>query len=119
MASRSVKLSESFVELAESEGQVMRRSIGAQVEYWAEIGRVVEASGALGIEGVRRLLRGEGTVQQLSAADEPTYVAGLTRMLESLDGSDSRVVDALRAGGFSIASADDDGTLSIDTPERR
>lgn len=116
MASRSVKLSESFIEVATEESRVMERTIGGQIEYWAKIGRQVEASGALGVEGVRLLLMGKGSVQALTAADEPAYLDALTSKLESLDGSDSTVVDSLRARGVSIASADDDGKLFIEKP---
>lgn len=116
MGSRSVKLTESFVEIAESEGQVMRRTIGAQIEYWAEIGREVEASGALGIDGVRRLLAGQGSVQDISDHDEASYLDELTQKLESIDGSSTRVVDSLRTRGFSIASADDRGEVSVEKP---
>ena len=35
---KAVKLSEELIEVARREGQVMYRSIGAQVEYWAKIG---------------------------------------------------------------------------------
>ena len=70
---KAVKLSEELIEVARREGQVMYRSIGAQVEYWAKIGRQVEASGALGPAGVRKLLAGAGSVQDLSEVDDALY----------------------------------------------
>ncbi|HKX46613.1 MAG TPA: hypothetical protein VJP77_07910 [Planctomycetota bacterium] len=67
---RAIKLSDEFVEIARDEGRIMHRSIGAQVEYWARLGREIEASGVLGVEGVRRLLSGQGSVQDLGEADD-------------------------------------------------
>ena len=119
MAGKAIKLSEELVESAREESAVMRRSVSAQVEYWARIGRRVEATGALGPEGVRRLLAGRGSVQDLAGADDALYLEGLTEELESLDGSDTRLLDALRAAGYTVASVDDDGRLVIERARDR
>ena len=116
---RAIKLSDEFVEIARDEGRIMHRSIGAQVEYWARIGRQVEASGALGVEGVRRLLSGQGSVQDLREADDALYTRELIGELQSLDGSDQRLLDDLRAGGHPIVSADEQGELVIEKPRKR
>jgi len=36
-APKTIKISEEFVELARREGQIMHRSTGGQVEYWARL----------------------------------------------------------------------------------
>ena len=119
---KAVKLSEDFVEIARSEGQVMCRSISAQVEYWARLGRLVEASGALGFAGVRRLLAGSGNVQELGEGDDALYVGLLAGKLEALDGSDTRLLDDLEAGGHSIVAENDEGEVVAKgrpVPDRR
>lgn len=124
MAGKAIKLSEELVEIAREESTVMRRSVSAQVEYWARLGREVEAAGALGPARVRELLGGKGSVQDLDEADDALYLDALTRKLEALDGSDTRLLDALRAAGYSIASVDEQGRVVVekrgsDRPERR
>ena len=116
MPSKAVKLSEDFVEIAREESEVMCRSIGAQIEYWARLGRRIESTGALGPARVRELLKGHGDVQDLTGSDDALYVDMLTQELEALDGSDTRVLDELRAGGHSVASTDENGRLLIEKP---
>jgi hypothetical protein len=113
---KTVKLSDEIVEFARTEGQVMYRSTGAQIEYWARIGREIEASGALGPAGVRKLFEGKGSVQDLSAQDMPNYLGLLDAKLRAIDGSDTRILDELRAGGHPIAGLDEEGKLVIEKP---
>ena len=112
----AIKLSTEFVEIAREEGRLMHRSIAAQVEYWATIGRALEAHGALGPSGVRKLLRGQGSVQGMSTADEALYLNMLSEELEAIDGSDQRLLDDLRSGGYPIASTDEHGKLVVEEP---
>lgn len=111
---KTVKLSEELVAIAREEGRVMRRSIGSQIEYWALIGREVEASGTLGPAGIRKLLDGVGSVQRLTERDTQLYLDLLERKLQGIDGSDTRLLDDLRAGGHPIASLDSDGKVVIE-----
>ncbi|HKX46612.1 MAG TPA: hypothetical protein VJP77_07905 [Planctomycetota bacterium] len=43
----------------------------------------------------------------------------LTKELQSLDGSDQRLLDELRAGGHPIASANERGEVVIERPSKR
>ena len=65
------------------------------------------------------LLNGEGSVHDLSSSEDALYVDLLTRKLETLDGSDTRILKDLRSGGHPIASADDSGEVVIDRPRAR
>lgn len=114
MASKPVKISEEFVAVARAESAAMNRSIGGQVEYWAKLGRQVEASGVVGTDVIRALMSGQGSVQSLDAADDERYLDALSARLEALDGSDTRLLDDLRDRGRSIASTDGDGKLVIE-----
>ena len=119
MAKTAIKLSEEFVEIAREEGRLMHRSIAAQVEYWASIGRELEVRGALGPAGVRRLLHGQGSIQNLGEADDAFYVSMLAEKLEAIDGSDERPLNDLRAGGHPIASVDKKGKVVVKGAARR
>jgi hypothetical protein len=113
---RTIKITEELVEIASEEGRVMRRSIGAQVEYWARLGRRIEASGAITSADVRRLLGASGSVQDLDEPGDEAYLGALTAKLESLDGSDARLLDDLRAGGHAVAFEDASGRVRIEAP---
>jgi len=113
VASKAIKISEELIQIARVESKIMYRSVGAQVEYWARLGREVESREALGPAGVRELMKGRGSVQNLTATDDGLYLDLLAKRLESLDGSDTRALDELRKGGHSVASTNKDGELVI------
>ena len=66
----SVKLSGDFVDQARREAEVVHRSVGAQVEYWARLGRAVENTPGFGIDKVRQALDGQLKLEQLSLAEQ-------------------------------------------------
>ncbi|MDR3510644.1 MAG: hypothetical protein P4L73_03360 [Caulobacteraceae bacterium] len=66
----SVKLSSAFIEEVRQEASVVHRSVGAQVEYWARLGRAVENTPGFGIDRVRQALDGRLTLETLSAEEQ-------------------------------------------------
>ena len=66
----SVKLSGDFVDQARREAEVVHRSVGAQVEYWARLGRAVENTPGFGIEKVRQALDGQLKLEAGTAAEQ-------------------------------------------------
>ena len=66
----SVKLSGDFVEQARKEAEVVHRSLGAQVEYWARLGRAVENTPGFGIDRVHQALEGRLKLEDLSEAEQ-------------------------------------------------
>jgi hypothetical protein len=66
----SVKLSSAFIDEARREASVVHRSVGAQVEYWARLGRAVENAPAFGINRVRQALEGHLKLENLSAEEQ-------------------------------------------------
>lgn len=111
---KTIKLSDEFVAIASEEACVMRRSTGAQVEYWARLGRRLEASGAISPAALRKLLGRGDTVLDRGEESEGADLGALRRKLEALDGSDTRILDDLRAGGHPIASEDEHGRVVVD-----
>src|SRR5215469_12897226 len=109
----AVKLSDAIVAVARTEATVMKRSIAGQVEYWAELGRSVEAAGLLDFERVRAVLSGKGSVHGLKAAETKLYLELLGSALEQLDGSDVRQLRELERGGHPIVGEDEDGKLTV------
>ncbi len=115
----AVKLSDEIIEVARSEAKLMNRSIGGQVEYWASLGRMIEASGALDFSQVRAVLAGGGSVQELTPAEDALYLELLTGELESLDGTDTAIILELEAGQHPIAGEDENGELVVRTAPGR
>ena len=66
----SVKLSGDFVDQARKEAEVVHRSLGAQVEYWARLGRAVENTPGFGIDRVHQALEGRRKLEDLSEAEQ-------------------------------------------------
>ena len=112
----AVKLSDEIVETAREEGRLMKRSIAGQVEYWTQLGRLVEASGLLDYESVRAVLDGQGSVQEFTPMENDLYLELLSDELENLDGSDTGLLDELSAGGHPIAGEDEQGHLLVERP---
>ena len=119
MTTKAVKISEEFIEVARAESKFVHRTVGAQVEYWARLGRELESSGALGPTDMRNLLAGRGSVQDLEGVDDSLYLDALTKKLQSLDGADRRIVEDLRKGGYSIASTNKEGQLVVEKSDHR
>ena len=66
----SVKLSSAFIDEVRQEASVVHRSVGAQVEYWAKLGRAVENAPGFGIDRVRQALDGRLTLETLSVEEQ-------------------------------------------------
>ena len=109
----TVKLSAKIVAVARTEAALMRRSIAGQVEYWAELGRSVEASGLLDYDRVRRVLSGDGSVHALRPADTSVYLRALGDEIERLDGADTDRIRKLERAGHPIAGEDESGKLRV------
>jgi hypothetical protein len=71
----SVKLSGDFVDQARREAEVVHRSVGAQVEYWARLGRAVENTPGFGIDKVRQALDGQLRLKAGTAAERDPFEA--------------------------------------------
>jgi len=69
-SSASVKLSSAFVNEVRQEASVVHRSVGAQVEYWAKLGRAIETAPGFGIDRVRKALDGHAQLETLSAEEQ-------------------------------------------------
>ena len=90
----SVKLSTDFLDQARKEAETLNRSLGAQVEHWARIGRLVERAPGIGVEEVQSLLDGRFKVEDLAPTVRPAFWAHMTTAFKSPD----REAEAYYAG---------------------
>ena len=65
----SIKLSADFVDDARAEAEIAHRSAGAQVEYWAKLGRAFENAPDFTVDRAREMLTGQKMLDGLSAAE--------------------------------------------------
>lgn len=91
----SVKLSSQLVEDARSEGAIMNRSIGGQLEYWATIGRSMENT--LGLDRVRAALAGRFDPGQLTPDERRYYYDQLDDAMMAPSADEVRKMAALGA----------------------
>src|SRR3712207_3126688 len=89
----SVKLSTDFLNEARREADAFNRSVGAQVEHWARLGRLVENTPGVSVPDIRRLMDGTLKVEELPAALRPSFWTHMTAAFEDGDAE----VDALYA----------------------
>jgi hypothetical protein len=84
MAARhaSVKLSAEFLDTARREAEMFNRSLGAQVEHWARMGRAFEGAPGVGVDRVRAALQGKLTLEDLTSDEQ---AAVMDRLGESWD----------------------------------
>lgn len=66
----SVKLSAEFLDTARREAEMFNRSLGAQVEHWARMGRAFESAPGVGVDRVRAALQGKLTVEDLTSEEQ-------------------------------------------------
>lgn len=65
MATESVRLSSSILGLARKEAGVMSRTVQAQLEHWARVGRAIENTPGYDSENVQNALRGQVSPDEL------------------------------------------------------
>ena len=107
----AIKLSDRFADQIRREARLMRRSMARQLEYWVDLGKQYER--LLGADRVRQALEGQGSIQQMTTAEDARYLDQLGAELEALDGSDRRALQQLEAGGHPIAGEDEQGRVVV------
>ena len=122
-----VKLSDELVKLARREAEATERSITAQIEHWAKLGRSVET--ALRYEDVLALKRGDGNLRSAfsGALTRQAIYHVLQNVAAATDRSElartlkqSRVVyQSDPSGSGSIVRIEPDGTRTAGRFEKR
>lgn len=69
----TAKLNSNLVQIAREEGQLWNRSIGAQIEHWASIGRAFEETPGFTLDRVRAALHGRYDAVLLEADEAELF----------------------------------------------
>jgi hypothetical protein len=109
MSSRhaSVKLSADFLDEARREAEVFNRSLGAQVEHWARIGRMFERTPGVGVDRVRQALEGRLGYEDLSPAERDAFSLQFGATFDA----DVEAAYAALGAGEGAAGSDEAGRL--------
>jgi hypothetical protein len=102
----SIKLSTAFVEEARREAEILHRSVGAQVEHWARLGRAFENTPGIGIDRVRGALEGRLTIEDLTRDERDAFYDGV---FAQLNGPDQAMSDRYAALGAREGAVGTDG----------
>ena len=102
----SIKLSTAFVEEARREAEVLHRSVGAQVEHWARLGRAFENTPGIGIDRVRGALEGRLKIEDLTRDERESFYDGV---FAQLNGPDQAMSDHYAALGAREGAVGTDG----------
>jgi hypothetical protein len=73
----SVKLSTEFLDDARREAEAFKRSVAAQVEHWARIGRAVENTPGVTAHRVRDALSGRAKFEHLTTVEQTAFLEEL------------------------------------------
>jgi hypothetical protein len=82
----SVKVSAGFADAARREAALFNRSLGGQIEYWAQLGRAIENVAGFNVARVREALEGRLKVESLA----PTEQDAVFELLGELRGAGDR-----------------------------
>ena len=79
----SIRISDAaFLEL-KAEKTVSKRSLGAQAEYWMNIGRAIERSSSFNNAKIKKALLGQLDPTELSAEEDAVYISQFMDQMKS------------------------------------
>ena len=73
----SIKLSRDLVEDARRHAEIMHRSVGAQVEHWARMGRLYENAPGVTVNQVRTALERGRKLEDMTRDEQDAFFADL------------------------------------------
>ena len=111
-----IRLDRELDAAARDAARIMSRSVAEQVSHWARIGRELERSPEIAVSTVRDVLAGRASYDQLRPPEQALVRADwdeqLSDKLARLDLS-----QAFAAEGHRYAELDDQGEISVVTPD--
>lgn len=110
MASMPTRIEQDLFESAKVAGALSSRSAAQQLDHWARIGRELEASPAVTVQAIARVLAGQASYDDLDdrgqAVVRATWDEQIAARIAGLD-----LTEELVAAGEPWAEADEDGRV--------
>jgi len=91
----SIKLSSTFIDEVRREADVLHRSVGAQVEYWAKLGRAIENTPGFSLERVRETMEGRLRIEAIPDGAEAAVLRELSAGFDKPDATTRAYFSAL------------------------
>ena len=85
MGHRTIRMDEGFLREAERDAAASNRSLGAQVEYWARIGRGVVRNRSFSEDRIAQFLAGAVPIDHLSLQEKVSAIHAVQRMAHSAE----------------------------------
>lgn len=110
MATMPTRISQDLFESARAAGEASSRSAAQQLDYWARLGRELEASPGMTVGEIARILTGEVAYDDVAGGDQAVArVAWQQQIRERAAALD--LSDELAAAGRPWPEADADGNV--------
>lgn len=112
---KSVRLSDELVNNASQEGRFLKRSAAGQIEYWAEIGKLVEQTGCFSLSRIRSFQEGHVSIDDLTPDER---IAASRSLFDQLAEAPNRegVINELKSSEHPYYSANN-GHISASTDD--
>lgn len=116
---QAVRIDDELIELARAETVTSNRSIGAQIETWAKIGRAIERAPGFDYSKVQAVLRAAMSRDELTGEEQAVYDEEfMDRMAEPSEIEDA-FFEKMRAEGRGVGlDADDNLVYGENEPSR-
>lgn len=88
--SRTVKMSDDIVSVAENETLISGRSLADQIEYWARIGRAIDQSPTFDYKRITAALSAQVACDDLSIAEQEVFFAEFSDSMWSESDTEAR-----------------------------
>src|SRR3970040_1143304 len=98
MGHRTIRIDAAFLREAEKEAAASKRSLGAQVEYWARIGRGVVRNRSFSEDRIAQFLAGVVPVDHLSLQEKVAAIREVERIANTAESREKAAAE-LPAGG--------------------
>ena len=98
--SRTVRLDDRLIEIAEAAADIHSRSIASQLAHWVNIGRAIERSPLFDLSIIENMLASELAYDDLSPAEQTIFLEKLNTYMRALgDNGDTTIDDEFAALG--------------------
>ena len=103
----SIRISDAaFLEL-KAEKTVSKRSLGAQAEYWMNIGRAIERSSSFNNSKIKKALLGQLDPIELSAEEDAVYISQFMNQMKSVTPEQEDFFNKQKENGVGVGLNDD------------
>jgi hypothetical protein len=114
----TVKLPAALIDAAREEAKLQHRSLGGQVEHWAELGRALESLPGVSVLRLRQILEGRLKLEALPEAEQDQVFEGLGAWFDAPDRATEAYFGAVGNEPGAVGSDGKAGLVRRSAPRR-